>query len=282
MGRVLILLAAAAFGGLILASAPVFAQPVPQFRQYDTGPLFRGPQAAPDLRSREARAYRTRLLEAAPQPPNFASDHRLVLWGCGTSCTAGAVIDQRSGQVTFFPFSICCSAKDREPGFNSVEFRPTSALIIFTGLRNEEGVDGSHFYEFGSAGFRFLRTVPVAVPPQSQAGSVATDPAEAPMKTSDEPGAFPISDVEGKCRQLMKVDSAVGECIRREQPAYDLSRSLWNDLSAEQRKRARGWETLYGKPAIETNPAYYQNLLQAIIIENERAKQAGPPPKFRY
>lgn len=278
----LIMLAVLAASCADTGATSAHAQPVPQFRHFDTGPIYRGFRAAPDLRSRETYAYRTRLREAAPNPPNFASDHRVVLWGCGTSCTAGAVIDQRSGRVTFFPFSICCSAKDREQGFNSVEFRATSALIIFTGLRNEEGVDGSHFYEFTGAGFRFLHTVPVVTRPLPPAGPVATDPVDAPVNAPNEPGAFPISDVEGKCRQIMKVDSAVGECIRREQPAYDLSRSLWDGLSADQRKRVRSWETLYGKPAIETNPAYYQNLLQAIIIENERAKQATPPPKFRY
>ena len=235
MRAVLSALAAGVIWSLGLASPPVFAQPVPQFRHYDTGPLYRGPRAAPDLRSRETYAYRTRLREAAPNPPNFASDHRLVLWGCGTSCTAGAGIDQRSGRVTFFPFSICCSAMDRDQGFNSVEFRPTSALIIFTGLRNEEGVDGSHFYEFTGAGFTFLRTVPVVRPPDApeQSAPVAQPPPQLAPPLANTAPARPDSNQAWIAAPLKQL----GYCVRPkiqygQHSSYDGGKSALN-LSRE-------------------------------------------------
>ena len=93
---------------------------------------------------------------------------------------------------------------------------------------------------------------------------------------------FPIADVEGKCERMMKQQPFIGECIRREQPAYDISRSLWERLSPEQKRRARTWESLYGTPAIERNPAYYQNLVQAITTVIEKDRQSAPSPKFRY
>ena len=94
---------------------------------------------------------------------------------------------------------------------------------------------------------------------------------------------FPVADVEGKCARMMRSQPFIGECIRREQPAYDYSRMLWNDLSEEGKVRARAWENRQpGPPTIEANPAYYQNLAQAIEIELAKQRQKSPPPRFRY
>lgn len=176
----------------VLSCAAVFAQSVPQFRHYATGAIYSGPRLAPDLSSREAYNYRTRLRAEAPREPNFASDHRVVTWGCGTSCETGAVINLRNGRVTFFPFSVCCSAKDDEPGFNRIEFRPNSALIIFSGLRNEEGIDGAHFYEFSGRGFHFIYTKPFTPP-----ASKATGEEEDASSENEFTPAGPVSLLKG-------------------------------------------------------------------------------------
>lgn len=94
---------------------------------------------------------------------------------------------------------------------------------------------------------------------------------------------FPIADVEGKCQRMMRQQPFIGECIRREQPAYDYSRTLWNDLSEESKAQARAWENRQpGPPTIQANPAYYQNLAQAIEIELAKQRQKSPQPRFRY
>lgn len=259
--------------GLVLVmSGLAWGQSTPSFSDFSTGPMYRGARAAPDLTAPQAANYRTRLRQAAPQPANFASNFRLVTWGCGTTCETGAVIDQRNGRVIFFPFYICCT-KNEEP-LDPIEFKGDSALIIFTGLRSEEEPDGRHYYRFTGEGFTFLKTVRLQ-------GPTTTAPPAAPPSVQND-GAFPIADVEGKCTRMMKSQPFIGECIRREQPAYDLSKSLWDRLSPEQKRRSRTWEGLYGTPAIETNPAYYQNLIQAISQEIERGRQEAPPPKFRY
>jgi hypothetical protein len=57
-----------------------------------------------DLRSSpHARAYRTRLREAAKGPPSFAGHYAFAEWGCGSSCQEGAIVDLRSGAVHWLP-----------------------------------------------------------------------------------------------------------------------------------------------------------------------------------
>lgn len=133
--------------------------PVPQFVSFQVPNQHRG-RNAPLVLTQQQRNYRTRLLDASRQTPNFAGRYVLTTWGCGTSCLSGAIYDAATGRVTDFPFTICC-AEPASLSFNSVEFRRDSRLVIFAGLRNErEGDMGAHFYEFTGTEFRFLRTVP--------------------------------------------------------------------------------------------------------------------------
>jgi hypothetical protein len=148
------------------------AQPsVPQFRAYPAGPIYNGPHAPAKIVTEKDRDYRTRVREAATLPVNFAGHYHLETWGCGTGqCTMGVVVDVITGDVTFLPFSVCCSAilQTDDNKFNSVEFRNNSKLIIFSGLRNEDGVNGAHFYVFEGESFSYLKTI-LRPPPPPQA-----------------------------------------------------------------------------------------------------------------
>ncbi len=146
------------FAAAIFLSAvnPATAQRTPLFRDFPTGAIYGGPHSKPDLSSRDAYNYRTRLRDAAQEDVNFASHYRVVTWGCGTSCVSGAVVDVMSGRVTLFPFSICCSVKIGEADFQPVLVRPNSRLIVFVGQRGEEPPDAAHFYEFTGREFVFL------------------------------------------------------------------------------------------------------------------------------
>ena len=88
-------------------SAPV-APPIPRqpdFARYPVAERFRGTPAAPDLSSAaDARRFRTVLRSGARSGPNFAGHYTVVTWGCGTSCQSHAIVDARSGKVTFIPF----------------------------------------------------------------------------------------------------------------------------------------------------------------------------------
>ena len=175
---------------LVCLAGPAGAQTVPQFRSYSSGPAYNGPHASPILASREAIQYRTRIRTAAASPVNFASLFHLEIWGCGTNCVTGAVVNAQSGDVVFLPFSVCCSSRSAEPGFNPIEFRPDSRLVIFSGQRNEEGLDASHFYEFTGAEFKFVTSYQPRVSQKPQpsastyAATVGQDINALPLNTS--------------------------------------------------------------------------------------------------
>lgn len=78
---------------------------------------------------------REALTEAAEGRPNFAGRYRLAAWGCGSGCTAGAILDKETGRVTELPF-----AAHRVMGttYNPLLFRADSRLLIVSGSLNEE------------------------------------------------------------------------------------------------------------------------------------------------
>jgi hypothetical protein len=83
---------------LISASPQSKAQP-PRFVDYPVTEDWRGIPAPPKLATATERMFRTRLTNAAKEPPNFADHYRITYWGCGSECSAGAVIDLQTGDV---------------------------------------------------------------------------------------------------------------------------------------------------------------------------------------
>ena len=71
---------------------------VPRFEDYPVSEEWHGPAAPLQLHRRE-RWFKTRLSEAAKEPPDFAGHYRFAGWGCGTLCAAGAIIDLETGIV---------------------------------------------------------------------------------------------------------------------------------------------------------------------------------------
>lgn len=144
---------------LALTAMPASAaETVPQFRDYPAGSAYRGPNA-PLIMTTDQRAFRTRLAEAARQRPDFAGRYVIARWGCGTSCEAGAIYDAETGRVVSIPFSICCDQAS-SANFNRIVARLDSRLVVFAGLRNEEGQMGAHFYAFDGRALRFIKTIP--------------------------------------------------------------------------------------------------------------------------
>ncbi len=43
--------------------------------------------------------FKTRISEANKTLPNFAGKYSIVIWGCGTSCQVGAIIDRSTGNI---------------------------------------------------------------------------------------------------------------------------------------------------------------------------------------
>jgi len=133
-------------------------QRVPQFKDFPAGEQYRGKPHAVVLAG-DARMFRTRLKEAAKGKPNFAGHYIVAIWGCGTECLEGAVIDAKTGRVYILPFTLCCW-RMVDDNFNPLEYRPDSKLLIFSGARNEKDNDnGAHYYKFENNRFVFLRSI---------------------------------------------------------------------------------------------------------------------------
>ncbi len=131
---------------------------VPQFRDYPVNSTYMGKPANVILSTADEQAFRTRLRRAPKQPVNFAGEYVLATWGCGASCTHGAVVNLKTGRVVFLPGSICCWYGDGE----KLMFRINSRLLVAAGVINEESEHGAHFYEFTGREFKHLQTIPVA------------------------------------------------------------------------------------------------------------------------
>jgi hypothetical protein len=133
-------------------------QRVPQFKDFPADEQYRGkPHAV--LLVGDARNFRTRIKEAAKGKPNFAGHYIVAIWGCGSECLEGAVIDAKTGRVYMLPFTLCCW-RGVDDNFNPLEYRPNSKLMIFSGARNEKDNDnGAHYYKFENNRFVFLRSI---------------------------------------------------------------------------------------------------------------------------
>jgi hypothetical protein len=144
---------------VVVLSAPGYAsETTPQFQDFASENVIINKSVAPDLSTGRARQYKTRLRQAIKLPANFAGHYRLVIWGCGTSCATGAVLDKSDGRVIFLPFTICCS-EDYSDDFQPIAYRQDSRLIVFSGLIDEAGVNGAHYYLFDGRKFGLLKTI---------------------------------------------------------------------------------------------------------------------------
>src|SRR5882762_7052362 len=88
---------------VILAGLFVPQVKVPRFEDYPARDTLRGTPAAPNLTNPDDQRFRTALRLGAAKGPNFAGAFTVVLWGCGSPCQSGAVIDARTGSVWSLP-----------------------------------------------------------------------------------------------------------------------------------------------------------------------------------
>lgn len=141
---------------LMLALTPTLAPAQhhpPRFQNYPAAGYYTGPCVALKLRpGTNAWYFRTRIREAAKGRPNFAGHYVLATWGCGAECLSSVVIDVQTGVVYFNNATTCCWFSRHAPNvaadFEPIDFRLTSRLVIFTGLLNEEGRNGPHYFKF--------------------------------------------------------------------------------------------------------------------------------------
>jgi hypothetical protein len=141
----------------------------PRFADFPA-PRRVGHYVAPQLTSREVRAYRSTLGAEAANGPNFAANYTLAAWGCGYSCSAAAIINLGNGRVAFPNELRRISTRyvrdwvsDRPLRYRGMRFTPDSRLIIVIGSATGAETDESAvYYEWTGASLRHLATIPRA------------------------------------------------------------------------------------------------------------------------
>ena len=151
--------------GSILAWAPLSSATIPGFQDYLVTNLWHGPPPALILTKPWERMFQTRLRNAANGPPNFAGHMRVVLWGCGSECIAGAVVDLENAAVLSPPLastttnsgrvSFCQSAYEH----SGVEYRVDSRLMIVKcglnySIRLERNIPDTYYFVLDNNRFR--------------------------------------------------------------------------------------------------------------------------------
>jgi hypothetical protein len=147
-------------GLLVLCCLGASAQTdVPKFEQFPATETFAGKPAAPVLRRAKDRLYRTMIRIQAEMGPNFAGRYAVALWGCGSSCNGGALVDEKTGEVLDLPFSVIAVGPGMfGDGEEMVEFKKDSCLFVFRGCPEENNARcGAYYYEWTGSRFKFLK-----------------------------------------------------------------------------------------------------------------------------
>jgi hypothetical protein len=114
--------------------------------------------AIPRIEGREAKLYRTQIRRAARKPADFAGHLRVARWGCGTCCQQFAIVDLRTGKVSFPGFTISCGLNPRDPVQSDAGlfYRADSRLFVVSGIRNEGRETGVWYYQWSNGGLSLL------------------------------------------------------------------------------------------------------------------------------
>lgn len=131
---------------LVLAASATAQERQPTFQSYEVS-VWSGVLKTPtstQLRADNLYQFRARIREAMGQPINFAGRYTVVVWGCGSGCQYGAVINRVTGAAQRLPM----------PAMTGYEFRADSQLLVV----NPDGTvfgEGPTWYQI--TGGRFLQ-----------------------------------------------------------------------------------------------------------------------------
>ena len=121
----------------------------PSFAEFRVVERYSGRHVAPQLRPNTAAwKYRTRIREAAQGRANFAGHYVVATWGCGIECLVFGIIDLETGKVWCEDQSICCWGMQPADDFEPLRFRVNSRLLVLSGLLDNKGHNGPHYFKF--------------------------------------------------------------------------------------------------------------------------------------
>jgi hypothetical protein len=141
---------------------------VPRFGDFPVSENWDRSPAPLKLSTRSERMFRTQLANAVKEFPNFAGHYRITYWGCGSACSAGALIDLQTGDVFPPPLSksngsgwerwIMCTA--RFDGATDEFHLDSRLMIVRCGLNYSEhlkkNIPDTYYFLWERDGFRQL------------------------------------------------------------------------------------------------------------------------------
>jgi len=131
----------------------------PEFSDFHVEQVYSGRNATPKVTA-EWQSFKTRIREAASQPPNFAGAYRIVEWGCGSDCVRFVLLDLKSGSVHAPPFESLWLDAFAKYGWygKGLEYRSDSRLLIADGCPDEKCA--TYYYEWTEGAFHLIRAIP--------------------------------------------------------------------------------------------------------------------------
>lgn len=89
--------------GFAICVAAFAQQSKPRFEDYPAETKKTLRRAPVRLITSFDREFRTRITEASKEAPNFAGKYRMEIWGCGSGCASGVLVDLEFGSVYRLP-----------------------------------------------------------------------------------------------------------------------------------------------------------------------------------
>jgi hypothetical protein len=132
----------------------------PRFADYPVAKLSHIPVAKPKVPKNWHEDPRLRFQDSVHDDSraNFAGHYFVAIWGCGTTCVTGGIVEAKSGRIIGLP--TVSGWFDVHDKFEGIDFRPNSRLLVLSGARSEEKGDmGRHFYVLENGKLRLLKTI---------------------------------------------------------------------------------------------------------------------------
>ena len=137
----------------------------PKFRDYPVTQIYQGAPVKIKLTTEDDQMFRAQLNEASTMPADFAGEHAIATWGCGTGCLMGAAVSHKTCKIHWLPGeSLGQYGKTDWTNDEPLTHRLDSKLIVIYALRgdateNDEGL--VHFYTLDDdKGFVYIKSLP--------------------------------------------------------------------------------------------------------------------------
>jgi hypothetical protein len=156
--------AVAIFTVFALASAtPAQGKPTeraPRFADYPVTKLSHIRVAKPKIPKTWDEDPRLRFQDSVGENnrANFAGHYFVAIWGCGSTCVWGGIVEAKSGRIIELPS--VSGWFDVHDKFEAIDFRHNSRLLVLSGARSEKKGDmGRHYYVLENGKLRWLKTI---------------------------------------------------------------------------------------------------------------------------